>query len=426
MTLSPRIKVYNDIACRAVGSPTQNATSLFLLEDCSSSAVQARASKIQASVLTTMNVLSSVSTGLFSQYGDSNGRKIIFCASIVGFIAMEIVFILVSGSITAITRRGEAFIIVGPILEGMVGGLSVFNGVVHAYISDCTPDGSRSKIFSAVQGMVFIGLAVGPWIGGIVLSFTDLGPYSLFYISVGIQLILLVYIVFIFPESLRSKAHPSEDVDLAPGSPPRRTPKDLIKRFGVALVSPITIFAPHTVDRGGSSRKDYNLTLLGCAMFLYIVATAIYQLKYLYGQHTYSWTPAQLGFYMSLLWTSRAINLLVLLPIIISYFKPKPPASGELSPESIAPELQFDKHLAQSSLAVDALADIFVTISSSQVSFIAFSCCRHSRQGETRPCILWALFAYMRLDAARRRDACSVPSPSYLQSHIVYLRPYLL
>ncbi|KAJ7126941.1 major facilitator superfamily domain-containing protein [Mycena epipterygia] len=373
MTLSPRIKVYNDIACRAVGSP-ENVTALL---DCTSPAVKARASKIQASLLTIMNVLSSASTGLWSQWGDVKGRKIIFCVSVVGFIAMELVFILVSGSISAITSRGEAFILVGPVLEGVCGGLSVFNGVVHAYISDCTPDGSRSKIFSTVQGMVFVGLAIGPWIAGVILSFTDLGPYSLFYISIAIQLVLLIYILF-FPESLRSKVQPQLDNELAPApsSNQKKTLKDITKRFLNALISPITIFRPRTVDHGASSRTDYNLTLLGFALLLYITSTAVYQLKYLYGQHTYSWTPTELGYYMSLLWMSRAINLLLLLPVIISYFKPKTPIPGASSPESIALELQFDKRLAQASLSVDALADLLVAISpsSSQVSFIAFSC----------------------------------------------------
>ncbi|KAJ7756488.1 major facilitator superfamily domain-containing protein [Mycena maculata] len=379
MTLSPRIKVYNEIACRAVGSSDNLIGAFLMAQDCGSSQVRARASKIQASLLTIMSILSSVSTGLWSQWGDIRGRKIIFCVSLVGFIAMEFIFVLVSSSISAITVREEVFLMIGPVLEGMCGGLSVFNGVVHAYISDCTPDGSRSRIFSAVQGMVFIGLAIGPWIGGILLSSTDLGPYSLFYISIAIQLILLVYIVFFFPESLRSKVQQSSRADVELASIPSSTSealRNLIQRFIVALISPIAIFRPRTVTHGTSTKKDYNLTLLGAAMLLYIISTAVYQLKYLYGQHTYAWDSAQLGYYMSLLWISRAINLLILLPVIVSYFKPKTAITGASSPESIALELQFDRRLAQASLSLDAFADLLVAISpaSSQAPFIVFSC----------------------------------------------------
>ncbi|KAJ7274344.1 major facilitator superfamily domain-containing protein [Mycena haematopus] len=382
MTLSPKIKVYNEIACRAVGSPNTADTflSLLIADGCQSPEVQARASRIQASVITIMSVLSSGSTGLWSQWGDVRGRKFLFCVSIVGFIVMELVFILVSGSISSITRRGEVFILVGPVFEGLCGGLSVFNGVFHAYISDCTPDGSRSRIFSAIQGMVFVGLAFGPWIAGVVLSHTYLGPYSLFYISIAIQLVLLVYVIFVLPESLRSRRLQHSQLDLEPtptsSTAHKRTLKDHIRRFIVAFISPIAIFRPRTVHDGISSRKDYNLTFLGFAMFLYILSTAVYQLKYMYGQHTYGWDSVQLGYYMSLLWISRAINLLILLPVLISYFKPKTPITGALTPESIAPELRFDKRLARASLSVDALGDLFIVVAprSSQISFIAASC----------------------------------------------------
>lgn len=59
-------------------------------------------------------------------------------------------------------RRAEQLILVGPVVEGLVGGISTFNGIFHAfvnfsdisasssadisffrYVSDCTRPGSR-------------------------------------------------------------------------------------------------------------------------------------------------------------------------------------------------------------------------------------------------------------------------------------------
>ncbi|EEB90595.1 hypothetical protein MPER_11174 [Moniliophthora perniciosa FA553] len=131
------------------------------------------------------------------------------------------------------------------------------------------------------------------------------------------------------------------------------------------------MFIPRKI--GESRRRDWNLTFVGGALFLYLVSIGVYQIKYLYGTHVYSWKTDQLGFYMSLLWISRAVNLLVLLPLIISYFKPKP-QHGE-SP-SIQSELRFDKLLASTSLAVDGLSDVLIALvpSSSQFAFVALSC----------------------------------------------------
>ncbi len=102
----------------------------------------------------------------------------------------------------------------------------------------------------------------------------------------------------------------------------------LFFKFISALLLPITMFAPRRIP--GTSRKNYNMTLVGLSLFLYIVSTVssfflgvlwclnefqgVYSAKYLYAQHVYTWTTAQLGFYMSTLWISRAFNLLVFLP----------------------------------------------------------------------------------------------------------------
>ncbi|KXN84727.1 hypothetical protein AN958_12154 [Leucoagaricus sp. SymC.cos] len=81
---------------------------------------------------------------------------------------------------------------------------------------------------------------------------------------------------------------------------------------------------------------------------------------------------------MSTLWISRALNLLVVLPIIIHYLKPKPtsPPGAQPSPSDVAAELIFDKYLAQISLFVDGLADALVAAVSnnSQPIFILLSC----------------------------------------------------
>lgn len=99
---------------------------------------------------------------------------------------------------------------------------------------------------------------------------------------------------------------------------------------------------------------------------------------------------SQLGYYMSVLWIARAINLLLFLPresfdapttvpvstqhlVVISYFKPKP--SDSTNP-SIFSELRFDNILSRCSLFVDGAADALIAVipGLSQPSFVALSC----------------------------------------------------
>lgn len=160
--MSPRIQVYKAIACRMLTRDAGPNASFG--QRCDDLAVQARAAKIQASVVTIMSILSALSTGFWSKLGDTRGRKLILSTFLIGALSMEAVFMLVMRPESFFGRRAERVILVGPVIEGLTGGLSTFNGVVHAYISDCTQHGSRSTIFSTVQGMIFVGLAIGPWV----------------------------------------------------------------------------------------------------------------------------------------------------------------------------------------------------------------------------------------------------------------------
>ncbi|KAG6813398.1 hypothetical protein H0H92_011376 [Tricholoma furcatifolium] len=345
--------------------------------DCSSAAVQARAARIQASVVTLMSVLSAIATGFWSRLGDVHGRKPVLAAFLLGAIFMELFHLLVMNQGSIFGHHAEKFILAGPILEGLVGGLSSFNGVVHAYTSDCTRHGSRSKIFSMIQGIVFVGLAAGPWLSGLVLPKSAvLEVETAFALSIGLLAVTFLYVVLICPESRAPTAPEQETANreqpLFRGSV-FSVVRNYIRYFLSALLIPIAMFAPRAIP--GHPGKNYNLTLTGIGLFIYLVSTGVYSAKYLYAQHVYSWTTAELGYYMSVLWICRAINLLVFLPIIISYFKPK--SSGTTPDAShLAAELRFDQRLAQASLAVDGIADTLVALAptSSQITYIGLSC----------------------------------------------------
>ncbi|KAK0480010.1 major facilitator superfamily domain-containing protein [Armillaria novae-zelandiae] len=376
LTMAPRIQVYTDIACRTLEEPFPSSGTLETVIDCSSSpAAQSRAAAIQASITTVMSVLSATTTGPWSRLGDSVGRKPILFANLIGAMSLELVFLLVTTPNTIFYDYAEQFLMLGFIIDGLVGGLSAFNGIYHAYISDCTEHGSRSKIFSTIQGLVFIGLAAGPSFGGIITSLFTNNTYDLFYVSVFLLAALQCYLVFLCPESLQENNQTIDDTHIPILSQLRlkklslASVKSYLAKLIKALLSPISMFAPRT--HIGRASRDYNLTFVGLGLFLYLVSIGIYQIKYLYAKHIYSWSSSELGFYMSLLWISRAINLLVIIPVIVAYFKPKAGSEGF----SIYSEMNFDKRLAQCSFAIDGLADALVAITpASAPLFTALSC----------------------------------------------------
>ncbi|KAF9445477.1 hypothetical protein P691DRAFT_777552 [Macrolepiota fuliginosa MF-IS2] len=360
--MSPRIQVYKAIACRALNDTTTTMIDIADSTNCGDPAVQARAAKIQAAVVTLMSVLSAISTGFWSRLGDTHGRKPILVIFISGALAMEAVFVLVMSPYSFFNRHAERLILVGPFIEGFVGGISTFNGIFHAYVSDCTRHGSRSRIFSAIQGIVFVGLSLGPWFGGLFLPKTGYSD-SFFFCSITLLISTILYLLFICPES-RFPSHDAADSYagdfLAFKTSPLQAARRLTTKFISAVVSPIAIFAPKRTR--GTNQRSWNMTLVGLSFFIYCVSIGIYSAKYLYAQHVYSWTTAQ----------STQSTL------IISYLKPKPtsPPGTQSSPSDVAAELVFDKYLAQASLFVDGVADTLVAVISnkSQPMFVVVSC----------------------------------------------------
>ncbi|KAF5391576.1 hypothetical protein D9757_002388 [Collybiopsis confluens] len=372
ISMAPRVQVYNDIACRALG---------ITAEACrSSSDAQGRAANIQAYVTTIMSLLSAIATGPWSRWGDFRGRKPLLFLTLSGALSMELVYLLVTRENTPFYEFAEQFIIVGPVLDGLAGGISAFNGAVHAYTSDCTAPGSRARIFSFLQGMTFIGLAIGPWVGSWISGPGTSSPYNQFYASSLMYAMLMAFVAFLLPESLERKhqsareSSPTNDTHRRRRKPLGRKIKSGVTELLAGLITPISIFVPRTITNWeGSRKKDWNLTFAGAALFLYLVSTGIFSIKYLYAKHIYTWSADELGHYMSLLWITRAINLLVVLPLIVYYFKPKHQPDDPLS---IWSELRFDKLLAQASVFIDGTADALVAIvpSSSQPAYVAFSC----------------------------------------------------
>ncbi|KAH6913454.1 major facilitator superfamily domain-containing protein [Coprinopsis sp. MPI-PUGE-AT-0042] len=380
ITMAPRIQVYKAIACRSITKESggMGLAELLLTPGCGEDEVQRRAVKIQASVVTTMSALSAITTGFWSRSGDSTGRKPIFAAFFITALLMELVFVLVMKTDTVFGKYPERFILVGPVIEGLVGGLSVFNGVTHAYISDCTRHGSRSKIFSTVQGMIFVGLAIGPWFSGLFLpkiGYSD----SFFFWSIGLIFFNVLYIIFICPESLeRSEETEVAQTEEEPGLKPSPVAfaRQQMTKFLSTLLLPLFMFTPR--QQPGNGKRTWMMVFVGFAILAYLISTGVFSAKYLYAQHVFKWTTAELGYYMSILWITRAFNLLVFLPIVISYFKPKAtdPGSRTPGPRDVVAELKFDRTLAQISIGLDGLADalVAITASRSQGIFVALSC----------------------------------------------------
>ncbi|KAF9073441.1 major facilitator superfamily domain-containing protein [Rhodocollybia butyracea] len=352
-------------------------------------AVGKEAARIQTILTTTMGLLSALTTGWWGHFSERRGRTRVLAMSTLGLLLTDMTFILVATPGSPLSAHGHKLLVIAPIIEGLLGGWSTLQSATSAYVSDCTSAGSRATVFSRFNGVFFLGVSVGPIIGSWIIrngipGIDRIGTVTpegksvteVFWLAICLSSLNFLLTAFLFPESLskeqqakarlahqghsdvKGKSRSTEDVSGRPSStgigdasePLAQRKDSIVKRF----FSPLALFLPvmiaDTTSTGIRKRKDWSLTFLATGMFLYMLSTGLFQIKYLYAVKTYQWAADQLSYFISLLSGLRAVVLLFLLPYVISTFKPKSPpspASGKgKKPKPtkgrIAGEINFD------------------------------------------------------------------------------------
>ncbi|KAG8810905.1 hypothetical protein FRC18_003760 [Serendipita sp. 400] len=172
-------------------------------------------------------------------------------------------------------------------------------------------------------GLLFGGMAVGPIIGGQLITSTG-NLLSVFYISFVVHLVYLFITLFIIPESLKKEVMESNrkqsnpDTSDAPSTQliwkymttTQRTSQILGGVF--FFLTPLSVFLPRKT--GNSQQKNWNLTFLAIAYGVITLLIGSYQFKFQYANYTFGWTSQELGYWLSVIGALRAIHLIILLP----------------------------------------------------------------------------------------------------------------
>ncbi|KAG2131332.1 major facilitator superfamily-domain-containing protein [Suillus clintonianus] len=372
-------------------------------------AVQAGAARLQTIMTTTMGALSALTTGWWGQFGERHGRIRVLAIATFGLFLTDLTFILVSTPHSPLAAHSHKLLILAPIIEGSLGGWSTLTGANTAYIVDCTSPGSRATIFARFTGVLCIGLALGPMLGAWLIRhpipFLNAGNAehplqsvtSVFWVAIACSFVNLILVLFVFPESLPASRRASNRkgkgraVESSPNFPISKADESsqgwvatrIIRRF----LSPLAVFLPSHVPVAASAtgdslvpsrtRKDWGLTFIGLSLFSHMLASGIFQIKYLYAEHIYDWAAEQLSYYISFMGACRAWHLLVLLPFLLLKFKPvraavpatdapanpaAPTSKPKPTKSHLFSEMQFDLRVVRYSMLIDFLSHALVVI----------------------------------------------------------------
>ncbi|CCM04726.1 uncharacterized protein FIBRA_06914 [Fibroporia radiculosa] len=408
-TQAPRVEIFIQLVCdaykpiRAVDHGTFSSPASDRWKLCSSDPIiQAEVAKLSLAMAISTGVLGCLTTAWWGSLSDRHGRIKVLGWAISGLFIEQVIMVFVF-KFSKFLPGGYWLLVVASTISGVTGGLNAVSATIHAYISDCTEPTARSRFFSLFLGLVFVGFAVGPTLGSMLIGATT-DPISVFYAASFLYLIYVLVVCGVVPESLtassmaESRKIYKESQGFISSTQVKFSPFAWFDwLFG--FLRPLALLLPGGAREpdSGSRRRDWGLPLLAAAYGFGIALRGDITYEYQYMSLAFGWGSQQLGYFTSILSATRAIHLTLFLPLIAKLFQPKSgaqlphgdndprrsdsdtsssrtPSQVKFSPTSATPHVPtFDLTLARVSIFIEIIGFVLMASAPNGYLFTAYS-----------------------------------------------------
>ncbi|TFK68620.1 MFS general substrate transporter [Pluteus cervinus] len=306
--------------------------------------VQAEVAKLATFMTASSGTLSCITGAWWGAFSDRHGRLRVMGISVFGLLLTDLNFIFTSSFYQRLPG-GYWFLLLGPLTEGVLGGMTGPMAAIHAYIADTASEAERSRSLSLALGLLFTGVAIGPTLGGILIRETGKVIF-VFYVTLILHVIYAMMVWFVIPESLSKPsmkqsriAYRQEIADLSRERQLNPAVGWLVKLKRVfAFLAPLAVFIPVSKTSANPlkrPRRDWTLTLLAIAYGISVTSWGSSTFKFQYAAATFGWTSEELGYWLSLIGVTSAFFLTILLPLVIKLLQLRwPPPTPDATEES--------------------------------------------------------------------------------------------
>ena len=187
---------------------------------------------------------------------------------------------------------GLEFFLVGAVLDGVFGSFTTKMAATNAYIADCTSPDRRAVSFAYMHSIFFLGMAVGPVIGGLLINYTG-NVIIVFYCALAVHVSFALFVLFLVPESVS----PEQMVQARQNHNSRRFSAEGIAysprhwRYWsnfLNIFQPLEIFWPK--GRGSLfKRKKRNLLILAIVDGILLLHIGSFVVIILYPSYMFNW-----------------------------------------------------------------------------------------------------------------------------------------
>lgn len=306
---------------------------------------QSLLSIVQLQLLMIVGMCSMLTTGFWSQLSDRTGRKPILFAALGGGLINDAVALTVSSVPMSRIPTGWWILVWGSVIEGVLGSTGLVTAMAQSYMTDVTASGTRSHEFALLTGTLFLGVAFGPMIGGLITKYTE-SLSTTILVAVAVRLFIFV-ITPGLPDSLRPDVRVRAVADHRTRLHETYEHQSKTMRAWVTvkhvLMTPFHNLAfllpqgrsDHYERLSGDERGDFqvhsrheprntSLLFLSAAYAVEVTCMAVVPIKIQYVQLVFGWSSSAVGLFVSFSAMSRMLTLTVLLPLIVRYLHHMP------------------------------------------------------------------------------------------------------
>lgn len=310
-----------------------------------------------------MGMLSAITTGFWGGLSDRYGRTLTLRVAMLGLTLSDIVYVCVGLFPQTSLPLGKNLLVLAAAAEGSLGGLATLIAAHQAYVAGVTPVGTRASQLSRLGGAFFLGLGLGPALGGVIAKHTN-STMAPFYFALAAHSVYLLTVTLILPESSSPesmrKAREEHSVKMQRLSEQTAADKKVVGAIRRAIrlmmipVQPLALLLPHrrdqnsqpsatahnspegeaaeshiSVSHAGRGPWDFNLTFVALAYFVESLGYGVMTPKIQFAMKTYDWDKEQIGYFLSYASFIRVACLTIVIPLFIKWWH-RPPQSTAL------------------------------------------------------------------------------------------------